>query len=148
MVGMIPKSKPTPTSSVFNTSIPAAPSNGYTWAAPVKSEPSKPLPVVNYQPRVAWDGPDDMEYFADPEVDVSSVSNLTSEEVKKTVFKNRIVKLKVVINKEGEIDTVETISGHPLLVAAATESAKRSVFSSRSKPTTRILTYTFRVLND
>jgi DNA-directed RNA polymerase subunit RPC12/RpoP len=148
MVAMIPKSKPAPTSSVYNTSKPSAPNNGYTWAAPVKSEPAKPLPVVNYQPRVAWDGADDMEYFADPEVDVSSVANLSSEEVKKTVFKNRVVKLKVVINTEGEIDTVETISGHPLLVNAATESAKRSIFQSRSKPTTRILTYTFRVLKD
>jgi DNA-directed RNA polymerase subunit RPC12/RpoP len=148
---MFPKSHPDSTSSVssvYNTSKPSAPNNGYTWAAPVKIEPPKPLPVVNYQPRVSWDGPNDMEYFDDPEVDVSSVSNLTSEEVKKTVFKNRVVKLKVVINTEGEIDKVETISGHPLLVNAATESAKRSIFSSRSKPTTRILTYTFRVLND
>ena len=149
LFAVLPKS-PTPDStySVHNTSIPTAPSNSYGWTAPVKLEPAKPLPVVNYQPRVSWDGPNDMEYFDDPEVDVSSVSNLTSEEVKKTVFKNRVVKLKVVINTEGEIDKVETISGHPLLVNAATESAKRSIFQSRSKPTTRILTYTFRVLDD
>ena len=50
--------------------------------------------------------------------------------------------------RKGEIDTVQTISGHPILVEAATASAKRSVFKSRSKPTTRILTYTFRVLED
>jgi DNA-directed RNA polymerase subunit RPC12/RpoP len=118
------------------------------WNIPANAEPSKPLPVVNYQPRVSWTGPNDMEYFDDPEVDVSSVSDLTSEEVEKTVFKNRVVKLKVVINTEGEIDTVETISGHPILVEAATGSAKRSIFKSRSKPTTRILTYTFRVLKD
>jgi len=89
-----------------------------------------------------------MEYFAEPKVDTSSVPNLSSEELKQTVFKDRTVKLRVVINPEGEIDTVETISGHPLLVAAATESAKRSIFRNRSKPTTRILTYTFRVLKD
>ena len=116
------------------------------WTTP--AAPEKPIPVVNYQPRVSWDGPNDMEYFDDPEVDISSVSDLTSEEVKKTVFKNRVVKLKVVINTEGEIDTVQTISGHPILVEAATASAKRSIFRSRSKPTTRILTYTFRVLKD
>jgi len=109
---------------------------------------TKQLPNVNYQPRVAWDGPNDMEYFDDPQVDISSVADLTSEEVKNTVFKNRVVKLRVVINTEGEIDDVETISGHPLLVAAATESAKRSIFRSRPKPTTRVLTYTFRLLKD
>jgi membrane protein involved in colicin uptake len=89
-----------------------------------------------------------MEYFDDPDVDISTVSDLTSEEVKKTVFKNRTVKLRVVINPAGEIDTVETISGHPILVEAATRSAKRSIFASRSKPTTRVLTYTFRLLPD
>jgi DNA-directed RNA polymerase subunit RPC12/RpoP len=112
------------------------------------AEPPKPVPVVNYQPRVAWDGPNDMEHFENPEVDITSVAHLTSEEVEKTVFKNRVVKLRVLINTEGEIDEVETISGHPLLVAAATESAKRTIFSSRSKPTKRVLTYTFRVLKD
>ena len=117
-----------------------------SWS--VSSEPAKPLPVVNYQPRVSWDGPNDMENFDDPEVDISSVSDLTSDEVKKTVFKNRTVKLRVVINTEGEIDTVEKISGHPLLVDAATRSAKRSIFRSRAKPTTRVLTYTFRLLED
>jgi DNA-directed RNA polymerase subunit RPC12/RpoP len=123
----------------------ASPSSAWNpWA----NTSSKPMPVVNYQPRVSWDGPNDMESFADPEVDISSVSNLSSEEVKKTVFKNRTVKLRVVINTEGEIDTVETISGHPLLVEAATVSAKRSIFRSRPKPTTRVLTYTFRVLKD
>jgi predicted nucleic acid-binding Zn-ribbon protein len=112
------------------------------------TEPDKPLPVVNYQPRVSWDGPNDMQYFAEPAVDISSVSHLSSEEIKKTVFKNKIVKLRVVINTDGEIDQTETISGHPILVEAAIESAKRTIFRSRSKPTTRVLTYTFRVLKD
>ena len=110
--------------------------------------PQKPVPVVNYQPRVSWEGPNDMEHFAEPEVDISSVSHLSTEEVTNTVFKNRTVKLRVVINTEGEIDTVETISGHPILVEAATASARRSIFRSRSKPTNRVLVYTFRVLKD
>jgi DNA-directed RNA polymerase subunit RPC12/RpoP len=117
------------------------------WSA--TTEASKlPPPVVNYQPRVSWDGPNDIEHFAEPEVDISSVSNLTSEEVRNTVFKDRTVKLRVVINTEGEVDSVETISGHPILVEAATTSAKLSIFRSRSKPTTRVLIYTFRVLKD
>ena len=131
------------------SSAPAPPITYQTpsWSTP-DLPPEKAPPVVNYQPRVSWEGPNDMEYFDEPQVDVSSVSDLTSEEVVKTVFKNRVVKLRVVINTEGEIDTVETISGHPLLVDAATASAKSSIFRSRSKPTTRVLTYTFRVLKD
>ncbi len=118
-----------------------------SWPAP-ETTPTRPVPVVNYQPRISWDGPNDLEHFAEPEVDISSVSHLTSEEVKNTVFKNRIVKLKVVINTEGEIDEVEPVSAHPILIDAATASAKQTIFKSRSKPTTRILTYTFRVLKD
>lgn len=137
-------------SSDFDYKIAAQPSvypTPSSWTVSTEV-PEKPMPVVRYQPRVSWDGPNDIEHFEDPEVDVSSLSHLTSEEVEKTVFKNRVVKLRVVINTEGEIDEVETISGHPILVAASTESAKRSIFSSRSKPTKRVLTYTFRVLKD
>lgn len=120
-----------------------------TYQAPVvQQEPEPEYPVVNYQPRISWDGPNDLEYFDSPEVDISSVRHLTSEEVKKTVFKNRTVKLKVIINTEGEIDEAEVISGHPLLADAAVASAKRTIFSSRKKPTTRVLTYTYRVLKD
>ncbi len=130
----------------------SAPSTPYSYSTPsswsVPDVPEKPIPVVNYQPRISWDGPSDLEHFESPTVDISSVKDLTSEEIKNTVFKNRIVKLRVIINTEGEIDTVETISGHPILVEAATASAKSSIFRSRSKPTTRILTYTFRVLKD
>ncbi len=130
----------------------SAPATPYSYPTPsswsVPTEPEKPIPVVNYQPRISWDGPNDLEHFESPDVDISSVSHLSTEEVKNTVFKNKIVKLRVVINTEGEIDEVETISGHPLLVDAATASAKSSIFRSRSKPTTRVLTYTFRVLKD
>jgi hypothetical protein len=145
---IVPKSEKKENLQLYKAAPAWTPNPEYSWNVPVNVEPAKPIPVVNYQPRVSWDGPNDLEYFDDPEVDVSSVSDLSSEEVKKTVFKNRVVKLKVVINTEGEIDKVETISGHPILVEAATASAKRSIFRSRSKPTTRILTYTFRVLKD
>ena len=143
-------SKPSQSTPAKVYSAPATP-NAYPtpsyWNVPT-DVPEKPIPVVNYQPRISWEGPNDLEHFESPEVDISTVKHLTSEEVKNTVFKNRIVKLRVIINTEGEIDTVETISGHPILVEAATASAKSSIFRSRSKPTTRVLTYTFRVLKD
>ncbi len=142
--------RPSPSTPTKVYSAPATPYSYPTpssWSVPTEV-PEKPAPIVNYQPRMTWDGPNDIEHFENPEVDISSVSHLTTEEVKNTVFKNRIVKLKVVINTEGEIDTVETVSGNPLLVDAATASAKSSIFRPRSKPTTRILTYTFRVLKD
>ena len=150
-VGFVLLSKPsqsTPAKVYSAPSIPSTNTRPIYWGPTPADVPERPMPVVNYQPRISWDGPNDLEHFESPEVDISSVKDLTSEEVKNTVFKNRIVKLRVIINTEGEIDTVETISGHPILVEAATASAKSSIFRSRSKPTTRILTYTFRVLKD
>ncbi|HUR97331.1 MAG TPA: hypothetical protein VMZ26_04605, partial [Pyrinomonadaceae bacterium] len=131
---------------VYSAAVsPAAPSpSPFTFTV----GPTKPAPVINYQPRVSWDGPNDMQSFDDPDVDISSVADLGVEEIKKTVFKDRTVRLRVIINTEGEIDSVEKISGHPLLVDAATRSARRSIFRSRAKPTKRILTYTFRLLED
>lgn len=128
------------------TDKPSTPYTNPAWT--VSSEPPKPTPVINYQPRISWDGPNDLQYFSEPQVDISSVSDLTSEEIEKTVFKNRNVKLRVIINTEGEIDEVETISGHPILVEAATQSAKQTIFSARKKPTKRVLTYTFRLIKD
>jgi DNA-directed RNA polymerase subunit RPC12/RpoP len=130
-------SRPNPDSAV---------ANGIDQGQPAES--SQPRPSVNYQPRLSWDGPNDLQYFASPEVNVSSVSHLSTEEIRETVFKDRIVKLRVLINTEGEIDNVETVSGHPILVDAATASAKATIFKPRSKPTTRVLTYTFRVIAD
>jgi DNA-directed RNA polymerase subunit RPC12/RpoP len=141
------KPKPDPPSTLYSAPSPKPGWTPSAWAVSTEV-PEKPLPIVNYEPRMSWEGPADNEYFESPEVDFSKVANLTSEEVRKTVFKNRVVKLRVVIGTEGEITDVKTISGHPLLVEAATASARKSVFNSRSKPTTRILTYTFRVLQD
>ena len=116
--------------------------------APLMVTPDKNLPFVNIEPRMSWDGPNDIEYFDTPVVDFSLVSEMTSEQVEKLVFKNRVAKLRVVINTDGQVEKITTISGHPLLVSAATESAKKSEFNSRSKPTTRVLTYTFRVIKN
>lgn len=131
-----------------------APTPTYTPAAYptptpyVTVAPLPPAPVVNYQPRIEWDGPNDLMHFESPSVDISEVAHLTSDEIKKTVFKDRKVKLRVMINTEGEIDDIEVISGHPILVKAAVDSAKLTIFRPRSKPTKRVVTYIFRVLED
>lgn len=144
VVSLINSASPTPSRAYSDPPTPSTPSS---WKE-LTAVPDKPIPVVNYEPRISWEGPNDLEYFAEPQVDIALVSHLTSEEIKKTVFKNRVVKLRVVITTEGEIEEVEAISGHPILMAAATVSAKSTIFRSRSKPTTRVLTYTFRVLED
>lgn len=130
-----------PTPSPWTSSTPFVP----LWGS--ASNPT--LPTIRYQTKVSWTGPiNDMEHFDEPTVDLSNVGTTDVDEIRKTIFKDRRVTVRVTINEDGYVATAEALSGHPLLKAASVESAKRSLFSSRSKPTTRVLTYTFRVLND
>lgn len=107
-----------------------------------------PLPEINYQVNVEWSGANDMEHFENPQIDSSKLPSRNYAELKKTVFKNRAAQVKVTINTDGEVTQAEAISGHPILKEAAVEAAKKTLFNSRSKPTTRILTYYFRLIDE
>ena len=107
-----------------------------------------PAPQVNYQVKVQWSGANDMEQFENPQIDVSKLPSSDEAELKKTVFKNRAVQVKITIGTDGEVTSAEAVSGHPILAEASVEAAKKTLFNSRSKPTTRVLTYYFRLLSD
>jgi len=57
------------------------------------------------------------------------------------------VKVEVHIRQDGSVESAAALSGHPLLLGAATESAKRSKFECRgcTGTTLYILTYTFQI---
>ncbi len=104
-------------------------------------------PQINYEVKAQWSGNNDIEHFESPQIDMSKLSTSDPKELKKTVFKNRAVQVKITINTAGEVTSGEAISGHPILTEAAVEAAKKSLFNSRSKPTTRVLTYYFRLID-
>jgi outer membrane biosynthesis protein TonB len=58
------------------------------------------------------------------------------------------VQVRITIGTDGDVTKAEAISGHPILAEAAVEAAKKSLFNSRSKPTTRVMTYYFRLLDN
>jgi hypothetical protein len=107
-----------------------------------------PAPQINYQVKVQWSGSNDMEHFENPQIDNSKLPSLDENELKKTVFKNRGVQVKITINTDGEVTSAEAVSGHPVLREAAVEAAKKTLFNSRQKPTTRVLTYYFRLTKE
>jgi hypothetical protein len=109
---------------------------------------STPAPQVNYQVKVQWSGANDMEQFENPQIDVSKLPTTDEKELKKTIFKNRAVQVKITIGTDGEVTSAEAVSGHPILAEAAVAAARKTLFNSRSKPTTRTLTYYFRLLSD
>lgn len=120
-----------------------------TIASPTAQYPkSTPVPRINYQVKVQWDGANDMEHFENPQIENEKLPTFDEAELKKTVFKNRGVQVKVTIDTTGEVTSATGISGHPVLMEAAVAAAKKSLFNSRSKPTTRILTYYFRLITE
>jgi hypothetical protein len=107
-----------------------------------------PLPQINYQVKVQWSGSNDMEHFENPQIDSSKLPTFDESELKKTVFKNRGVQVKITIDTTGEVSSAEAISGHPILKEAAVNAAKKTLFNPRQKPTTRVLTYYFRLTRE
>ncbi len=114
----------------------------------IQSPTPTPYPQINYEVKAQWSGNNDMEHFENPQIDSSKLPTADHNELKKTVFKNRGVQVKITINTEGEVTIAEAISGHPILKEAATNAAKKTLFNSRPKPTTRILTYYFRLITE
>ncbi len=107
-----------------------------------------PYPKINYEVKVQWNGDNDMEHFENPQIDQSKLPSFDETELKKTVFKNRGVQVKITIDTTGEVTAAEAISGHLILKEAAQEAAIKNLFNPRQKPTKRILTYYFRLITD
>ncbi len=107
-----------------------------------------PAPQVSYQVKVQWTGANDMEQYENPQIDTAKLPTTDEKELKKTVFKNRAVQVRITIGTDGEVTSAEAVSGHPILAEASVAAAKKTLFNSRSKPTTRVLTYYFRLLSD
>ena len=109
------------------------------WTTP------RPQPKINYEVKVQWSGANDMEHFENPQIDQSKLPSTDENELKKTVFKNRAVQVRIKIDTSGEVSSAEAVSGHPILSEAAVNAARKTLFNSRSKPATRVLTYYFRL---
>jgi len=118
--------------------------------------PPPPFPTVNptvypritYEVEVKWIGDDDMEHYEVPSIDETKLPTGDGKELKKTVFKNRRAEVKITIDENGDVTEAKAISGHPILKEAAENAARKTLFANRRKPTTRLLTYIFRLTSE
>jgi DNA-directed RNA polymerase subunit RPC12/RpoP len=118
-------------------------SNSPETSAPVFESPR--YPAINYQVNVKWNGQYDMEHYENPRIDPAKLPTFDKAQLKKTVFANRAVEVKITIDERGEVSQAKAVSGHPMLKEAAENAARKSLFSPREKPTARVLTYYFRL---
>lgn len=127
---------------------PATKSTPYFFASPFPTVEPTVYPQINYQVSVTWDGSNDMEHFENPTIDGAKLTTSDEKELKRTVFKNRSVRVKVTIDENGEVTEATAISGHPILKEAAENAARKTLFTNRRKPTDRLLTYVFRLVTE
>lgn len=107
-----------------------------------------PVPRIIFQTKVQWNGANDMEHYENPQIDTSKLPTFDGKELKKTVFKNRAVQVKITIDTNGEVISAEAVSGHPILKEAAVNAARKTIFNPRRKPTSRVLTYYFHLTDE
>jgi DNA-directed RNA polymerase subunit RPC12/RpoP len=105
-------------------------------------------PKITYEVEVKWIGDDDMEHYEVPSIDETKLPSGDGKELKKTVFKNRRAEVKITIDENGDVTEAKAVSGHPILKEAAENAARKTLFANRRKPTTRLLTYIFRLTSE
>ena len=115
------KSKPTPTLTITST----------------------PFPKFSYKTSVSYSGYSGAEYIETPTIDYKKLPTFDVKKLKQTVFKQKRVRVRITINKEGEVTEAKALNGHPLLQESSVKAAKNSLFSKRRRSTKTTLTYIF-----
>lgn len=128
--------------TLATTKTPSVTPTPFQWTEPTFS------PQINYSVSVRWNGDNDMEHFETPSIDQTKLPTSDVKELKKTVFANRSVQVRVTIDENGEVTQAKAISGHAILKEASENAARKTLFSNRSKPANRVLTYIFRLTGE
>jgi DNA-directed RNA polymerase subunit RPC12/RpoP len=139
-------SKNSSTDSANNTFATKPKPNYFSTPFPVQMPTV--YPQIRYEVDVKWDGSNDMEHFQMPNIDSSKLKTSDTKELKKTVFANRSVQVRITIDENGEVSEAKAVSGHPILKEAAEDAARKTLFSNRRKPSKRLLTYIFRLVSE
>ncbi len=78
-----------------------------------------------------------------PTIEADQLPTMDLVELKKTVFKEKRIKVRIVINPDGEVIEAKALNGHPVLQEICLIAAKKSLFTTRKKNYTTDLTYIF-----
>jgi hypothetical protein len=127
---------------------PVTKTSPFTFKMPTPIKMPTVYPQINYQVSVKWSGSNDMEHFENPNIDTAKLPTSDEKELKKTIFANRSVQVKITINENGEVTEAKAVSGHLILKEAAENAARKTLFANRQKPTNRVLTYIFRLVTE
>lgn len=147
-VSVSSKKKPEPARLLAATPAPYAPPTPI-FVPPVFPTPLPQIeedgPVFNFSYRVSWDSAIPEQHIELPTLkDVDFPSN-DLKTLRKTVFAQKIVRVKIRIDTNGEVVRATAVSGHQILRTAAETAALASYFAERRKPLDTTLVYHFQI---
>jgi DNA-directed RNA polymerase subunit RPC12/RpoP len=102
-----------------------------------------PLPDIKYRSYVQYNTNIDADLIEIPVIKLEQLPTTDLKELKKTVFANRKIRVRITINENGDVIEAKALNGHQVLQESSVEAAKKSLFSSRKRKTTTVLTYIY-----
>jgi DNA-directed RNA polymerase subunit RPC12/RpoP len=113
------------------------------------TEPSSTnnIPTFSYKTSVSYNSLIDAEYIETPTIEPAQVNNLTNEDLKKDVFKEKRIRVEIKINKDGKVTDAKALNGHEILRESSVRAAKNSLFTNRKSTSTATLTYIFLLVD-
>jgi DNA-directed RNA polymerase subunit RPC12/RpoP len=106
------------------------------------------IPTFSYKTSVSYNSLIGAEYIETPTIEPAQVNNLTNEDLKKDVFKEKRIRVEIKINQAGEVTDAKALNGHEILKESAVRAAKNSLFTNRNSPSTATLTYIFLLVDN
>lgn len=103
----------------------------------------KPLPDIKYRSYVQYNTDIDADLLELPVIRLEQLPTTDLKELKKTVFANRKIRVRITIDENGDVSEANALNGHQVLRDSSIEAAKKSLFSSRKRKTTTVLTYIY-----
>ncbi|MGI9054536.1 MAG: hypothetical protein ACR2F2_01905 [Pyrinomonadaceae bacterium] len=102
-----------------------------------------PHPSISYRAYVQYNSDIGADYVEIPSIEMAKLPTGDIKELKKTVFAQRRIRVRVTINENGEVTDAKAQNGHQILQESSVEAAKKSLFSNRRKPISLTLTYIY-----
>lgn len=106
-------------------------------------QPPEPVPDIKYRSYVQYNTDIDADLIELPVIKLEQLPTTDLKELKKTVFASRKIRVRITIDENGDVSEAKALNGHQVLRDSSIEAAKKSLFSSRKRKTTTVLTYIY-----
>lgn len=110
---------------------------------PVRTPTPAPIPKISYRSYVKYNSNLGAEHIELPTLEAERLPTFDKKELKKTVFKQKRIRVSITINKDGEVTDARALNGHEVLQESSVRAAKKSLFSSRRGQGKATLTYIY-----